>query len=180
MKALSDLIGRVLETIGKVVSLSVLAIAAVVLCEICSRLLFGISLPWAADTASWLMCALIMLGGAWTVSMGKFVRVDALYAGFSPRTRLIIDTVVSTALLGFLAYVLIRHGFNFAERAYLAGERPVSSGFNMPVWPFKALVPVGAVLMLLGWLRFLLSEWHAYLHPDQVETPATEELQIHG
>jgi len=180
MKMLSDLLGQVLETIGKVVSFSVLAITAVILCEILSRLLLGVSLPWAADVASWLMCALIMLGGAWTVAMGKFVRVDALYSGFSRKGRLLVDTVVSTALLLFLSYVLIRHGYTFAERAFLAGERPASANWNAPVWLFKALIPAGSILMLLGWARHLMREWDAYLHPREVAEPTDEELQIHG
>lgn len=180
MKALSDLIGRLLETIGKVVSLSVLAIAVVVLTEVLSRLFLKVSLPWAGDVASWLMCALIMLGGPWAVSTGKFVRVDALYSGFKPKNRLMIDTLVSTILLLFLCYVLIRYGYSFAERAFISGERPASANWAAPVWLFKALVPAGAVLMILGWARYLMVEWHAYLHPDQVVNPAEEELQIHG
>ena len=179
MKFLSDMIGRLLETTGKVVSLSVLAIAAVVLIEILSRLFFRVSLPWAADVASWLMCVLIMLGGPWAVSTGKFVRVDALYAGFSPKVRLMIDTVVSSALLLFLAYVLIRYGYTFAERAFIAGERPASANWPAPIWAFKALIPVGAGLMVLGWAQYLMTEWHTYLHPDEV-TSAPEEIQIHG
>lgn len=180
MKTLSILIGRLLETTGKVVSLSVLVIAAVVLIEILSRLFFNASLPWAGDVASWLMCFLIMLGGPWTVAQGKFVRVDALYAGFSPRTKLLIDTFVSSALLFFLAYVLIRYGYAFAERAFIAGEKPASANFSAPVWVFKALIPAGATLMLLGWVKLLLDEWHDYLHPDQRLKTADEELQIHG
>lgn len=179
MKSLSDMIGRLLETIGKVVSLSVLAITVVVLIEILSRLFFRVSLPWAADVASWLMCALIMLGGPWAVSTGKFVRVDALYAGFSPRNRLLIDSVVSSALLLFLTYVLIRHGYTFAERAFIAGERPASANWPAPIWAFKALIPAGAGLMVLGWAHYLLVEWHAYLHPEDAVT-APEEMQIHG
>lgn len=180
MKTLSILIGRLLETTGKVVSLSVLVIAAIVLIEILSRLFFRVSLPWAGDVASWLMCLLIMLGGPWTVAQGKFVRVDALYSGFSPRTKLLIDTLVSSTLFLFLAYVLIRYGYSFAERAFIAGEKPASANYSAPVWVFKALIPAGTTLMLLGWVKFLLDEWHGYLHPDQVTKPADEELQIHG
>lgn len=179
MKTVSDFLGRVLETIGKVVSLSVIAIAAVILLEVCSRLFVGVSLPWAHDVAVWLMCALIMLGGAWTLSMGKFVRVDALYAGFSPKTRLFIDSFVTTTLLLILAFVLIRHGYSFAERAFLAGERPVSSNWNAPVWLFKALIPAGTALMLLGWAKYLIDEWHFFLHPEE-KADDVEELEIHG
>lgn len=179
MKALSNLIGQILEAIAKVVSLSVLVIAAVILLEIGSRMMLGVSLPWAHDVAVWLMCALIMLGGAWTLGTGKFVRVDALYAGFSHKTRLLIDTFVTTALLLALSFVLIKHGYTFAERAFVAGERPVSSNWAAPVWLFKALVPAGTSLMLLGWLGYLLNEWHLFLHPED-QQDADEEIQIHG
>src|SRR5690554_2859953 len=141
MKFLSDMIGRLLETTGKVVSLSVIAIATVVLIEILSRLFFRVSLPWASDVASWLMCFLIMLGGPWTVASGKFVRVDALYSSFSPKNKLLVDTVVSSILLLFLTFVLVRYGYAFAERAFIAGERPASANFYAPVWIFKALIP---------------------------------------
>ena len=166
MKALSDMIGVVLDTIGKVVSFASLAIAIVVLTEICSRLVFNVSLAWASDVASWLMCALIMLGGPWALSCGKFVRVDALYSKFSPRLRLWIDGVLGTIVLLMLCYVLIRHGYTFAERAFLSGERPNSANWPAPVWVFKALIPLGASLMILGWLRLMIDETLAYLHPE--------------
>lgn len=180
MKAFADLIGRVLEIIAKVVSFSVPLIAVIVLIEIMSRMFFHVSLPWAADVAAWLMCALIMLGGASTLAMGKFVRVDALYSNFAPRTRLWIDTVVTSTLLLILCVILIRHGYTFAERAFMSGERPASANWNAPVWAVKALIPVGASLMILGWLRYLLVEWHDYLHPDQARTHDDEEMQLHG
>lgn len=169
-----------LETIGKVVSLSVLVIASVILIEIVSRMLFRISLPWAADVASWLMCALIMLGGPWTLSQGKFVRVDALYTHFRPVAKLWTDTIVTTLLMLILCYVLIRYGYAFAERAFLSGERPASASWHAPVWVFKALVPAGAALMVLGWAQYLLKEWMAYLSPADHGQDDEGEIQIHG
>lgn len=179
MKALSTLIGQILDTTGKVVSFATLAIVVVVLTEILSRLVFKTSLAWASDVASWLMCALIMLGGPWALSCGKFVRVDALYSGFSPRLRLWLDTLLGTALLLMFCYVLIRHGYNFAERALLSGERPNSANWPAPVWVFKALIPVGAALMILGWLRLMIDAWLAYLHPDN-RREADGEVELHG
>ncbi|GHF65095.1 TRAP transporter small permease subunit [Seohaeicola zhoushanensis] len=179
MKALSDMIGRVLDTTGKVVSFATLAIAIVVLTEICSRLVFNVSLAWASDVASWLMCALIMLGGPWALSCGKFVRVDALYSGFSPKLQLWIDTLLGTTLLLMLCYVLIRHGYTFAERAFLSGERPNSANWPAPVWVFKALIPLGASLMVLGWLRLMIDEWLAYLHPENARKD-DDEVELHG
>ena len=180
MKRVIVALDLLLETIGKVVSLSVLVIAAVILTEIVSRMFFRVSLPWAADVASWLMCALIMLGGPWTLSQGKFVRVDALYTHFTPAAKIWTDTIVTTLLMLILCYVLIRYGYTFAERAFLSGERPASASWNAPVWVFKALVPAGASLMVLGWLQYLLKEWTAYLSPTDIDRGDTGEMQIHG
>ena len=181
MNRIINVLEVVLGTIGKVVSLSVLAIACVILIEIVSRMFFRVSLPWAHDVASWLMCALIMLGGPWTLSQGKFVRVDALYVHFSPAARIWIDTVLTTAMMLILCYVLVRYGYTFAERAFLSGERPASASWSAPVWVFKALVPIGASLMVLGWVQYLLKEWVAYLDPRAPMPPSqSEEVQIHG
>lgn len=180
MKTLVRVLDAVLETIGKVVSLGVLVIAAIIVVEIFSRMFLRTSLPWAADVASWLMCALIMLGAPWTLAQGKFVRVDALYSRFSPAVKIWIDTVLTTTLLLIVCYVLIRHGFTFAERAFLSGERPASASWNAPVWMFKALVPAGAVLLVLGWLQYLAGAWLHYLHPEEMGPRDSEELQIHG
>lgn len=180
MKLIINVLDVVLGTIGKVVSLSVLVIAAVILMEIVSRLVFRVSLPWAADVAKWLMCALIMLGGPWTLSQGKFVRVDALYVNFSPKLKIWIDTVVTTVMMLILCYVLIRYGYTFAERAFLSGERPASANWNAPVWVFKALVPAGASLMVIGWAQYLLKEWAAHLDPHASLPTESEKTQIHG
>lgn len=159
-------IERILELIGKAVALLVLVVTGLIVYEMTARGVFGTSSPWAHELSTWLLTAFVFLGGPWALTKGQFVRVDVLHATMSPKTKAVIDTVVSSVLFALFAGVLVWFGSKFALTSFGVGERSATGGWGGPVWVAKALVPIGSTLLCLAWLAHVLRLWRDALHPE--------------
>ncbi|MEW5422835.1 TRAP transporter small permease subunit [Amorphus sp. 3PC139-8] len=168
-----DRIVRVIDAfvagLGKLVALLILAIIVVMITEMIARGIFNISLPWAGDLSSWLLVAMIFLGGPWALARGNFVRVDAVYDRFGPRTKALVDTVFSTVLFALFCGVLIKYGGAFALKSLAMGERSATGAWGGPVWVAKGLVPVGAIVLALAWISHLYHAWRGDTQAEQHE-----------
>lgn len=174
------LIDAVIAGIGKAAAFLVLAIIAVIIVEMVARGGFGRSQPWANDVTSWLLAALIFLGGPWALANGNFVRVDALYDRFGWRTRALIDTVVTTALFILFCGTLFWFGWTFFARSLAILETSASGNWGGPVWLAKGLLPLGAVMLALAWISHVYHLWQRGgdappARPDRPETRRGDE-----
>ncbi|WP_026380812.1 TRAP transporter small permease subunit [Afifella pfennigii] len=163
------LIDRAIELLGKAAALAILGMIAVMVFEMVARGVFGQSMPWAAEVTSWLLVAMVFLGGPWALARGNFVRVDAIYERFTPMTKALIDTFVSTALFVLFCGVLIKFGGDFAMKSFAMGERSATGGWGGPVWLPKMLMPLGAGLLAIGWIAHLLHAWRGDKEPSHEE-----------
>ncbi|MBP7002563.1 TRAP transporter small permease subunit [Amaricoccus sp.] len=97
----------------------------------------------------WQMFAgIFLLAAPWVLKVNEHVRVDLFYGMASERTKLWIDVVgiifflfPVTAMVGVMAWE------SFLS-SYHAGEMSMNAG-GLPLWPVKALLPLGMALMLL-------------------------------
>ncbi|MBX9458864.1 MAG: TRAP transporter small permease subunit [Aquamicrobium sp.] len=167
LNTIINLLERLITGIGRVVALFVLAIIAIMIYEMFSRAVLGRSVRWAGDASTWLLVAFIFLGGPWAMAKGNFVRVDAVYEHFSPLAKAIVDTVVSTALFALFIWVLLSFGYDFALKSFAMGERSATGGWGGPVWLPKAMLPIGAALLVLAWILNLLRGWRDALYAEE-------------
>lgn len=135
------------EAVGKIASYLIIFVTLVVLYEVMMRYILNLSMTWGAELSQFLFGTAFLLGGAYTLLHHGHVRMDALYARFSVRTRAIIDVFTFIFFLIFIL-VLIGKGWELAWRAYLLSERTESAWAPL-LWPVKMMVPIGAVLLLL-------------------------------
>jgi TRAP-type mannitol/chloroaromatic compound transport system permease small subunit len=92
---------------------------------------------------------LFMMAGGYTLARNGHVRGDFLYREWHPKTQAWTDLVLYVLFYfpGILA--LCYSGWDYARLAYLLNERSASTPDGPIIWPFKALIPVVGVLMLL-------------------------------
>lgn len=163
------LIDAAVAGIGKAAAFLVLAILAIIIIEMVARGAFGSSQPWANDVTSWLLAALIFLGGPWALANGYFVRVDALFVRFGWRTRALIDTLVSTALFILFCGTLLYFGWAFFARSLAIFETSASGSWGGPIWLAKGLLPLGALLLALAWISHLYHIWQRGADADRAD-----------
>ena len=141
-------IDRLNAYIGQAFGWSILALTLVICYEVFARYLFGAPTTWAFDTSYMLYGALFMMAGAYTLSRNAHVRGDFLYRTWSPRRQAWMDLVLYLLFFfpGILALVIA--GTIEADKSWLMDER-TNSPATAPLYPFKTLIPIVGVLMLL-------------------------------
>jgi TRAP-type mannitol/chloroaromatic compound transport system permease small subunit len=145
---LNTLIGRTFAWCG-------LALVAVVCFEVFSRYLFHAPTKWAFDASYMLYGTLFMFAGAYTLSRNGHVRGDFLYRNWQPKTQAWMDLVLYLLFFfpGILALCIA--GTLEADRAWMTWERS-NSPATVPLAPFKTIIPIVGVLMLLqGIVEFI-------------------------
>jgi TRAP-type mannitol/chloroaromatic compound transport system permease small subunit len=120
--------------------------------EVVARYLFNAPTRWVYHATYTLYGTQFMLASAYTLLRGGHIRTDVFYQRWSPRTRATVDAV-SYVLFFFPGMLLIVYGGAMeAGHAWEIGER--AGGW--PVYPFKAVIPVTALLLGLQGISELI------------------------
>ncbi|WP_207477872.1 TRAP transporter small permease subunit [Arenibaculum pallidiluteum] len=161
--------------VGKAFAWCILLLTFAIGYEVFSRYLLGAPTTWAFDASYILYGTLFMMAGAYTLSRNGHVRGDFLYRKWSPRVQASLDLVLYIVFFfpGILA--LIYAGWGFFHLSWLMNERSSFSPDGPILWPFKGLIPLVGVLMLLQGLAEVTrcvicirtGEWPQRLHDVQ-------------
>lgn len=142
-------IDRVSAFAGKTAGWAIVALTAVICYEVFARYVFRSPTSWAYDTSYMLYGALFMLAGAYTLSRGGHVRADFVYRSLPPRQQAMLD--LPLYLLFFVPGIaaLVWFGWDFFWASFLQNERSSVTSDGPLIWPFKFLIPLSGVLMML-------------------------------
>ncbi|MCQ9617917.1 TRAP transporter small permease subunit [Paenalcaligenes niemegkensis] len=112
--------------------------------------LFGdrLNMTGVAELQWHLFALLIMLAGAYTMSVDQHIRVDVVAARFSARTKLLVDIVGDVFLLVPFFGLLLWFSIDFVSMSYGFAEQSNSGGL-IDRYLVKAVLPLGSLLMLL-------------------------------
>ena len=139
-------IDRINRSIGRATMYMIFAMIAVLFYSSLNKAFFTPTL-WTLDVAQFLMMAYFFLGGPYSLQEDGHVRMDLLYATWSATTRALIDSVTILFLLVYLGILLfgsvesLIYSIEYGERGF--------SAWRPYMWPIKAVMTLGATLMLL-------------------------------
>ncbi len=147
----SILIGvdRLNAFIGKAFGWCVLLLTLAISYEVFCRYVLRAPTSWGYDASYMLYGALFMMAGAYTLSRNGHVRGDFIYRNWKPRRQAIVDLTLYVLFYfpGILA--LVYAGWGFAYFSYQLNEHSLFSPDGPIIWPFKMLIPITGLLMLL-------------------------------
>jgi TRAP-type mannitol/chloroaromatic compound transport system permease small subunit len=172
--------------VGKAFAWMILAMTFAISYEVFCRYALGAPTEWAFDVSYMLYGTLFMMAGAYTLSRNGHVRGDFLYRNWPARRQAKTDLVLYLLFYfpGILA--LIYSGWEYFKLSYLLNEHSSASPNGPIVWPFKAVIPITGVLMLLQGivetLRCILciqtGEWPQRLHDvEEMEKVILDQAQ---
>ena len=124
--------------------------------EVFMRYVLGTPTVWAADVTVMTYGSLFMLGSAYTLFMGAHVRTDIFWDRFSARTKGLIDSVAYLFLFLPVMGLIFAISIDDLVYAYSIDERSTASLWRPIVWPFRAVIPVSALLMFAQGVSELL------------------------
>lgn len=172
--------------VGKLFSWCILILTCVVGYEVFMRYVLGAPTSWAYDTSYILYGTLFMMCGAYLLARNGHVRGDFLYRLWPVKIQAGVD--LSLYLLFFLpaCLALIYSGYDFAHLSWVMNEHSSFTPDGPPIYPFKALIPLAGLLLLMQGLAEIgrcvialrIGEWPARLH--DVEELEQQMLKQHS
>jgi TRAP-type mannitol/chloroaromatic compound transport system permease small subunit len=129
--------------------------------EVAARKFFRAPTIWAFDVTYMLYGTHFMLGTAFTLMKVGHVRVDMLYQRWSIRRQSIIDAV-GYLFFFFPAMIFFFYfGWQEAQHAWSIGETSDASPWRPIIYPFKTVIPVTAILLLVQGVGEFLKSLYA-------------------
>lgn len=157
---------RLLDSIadwsGRIFCLLVLPLVGALTYEVFARYLFHAPTVWAYDVTYMLYGSHFMLGAAYTLYRGGHIRTDIFYQTWSLRTRGFVDATLYLFLFFPGMALFFWMGLQEALQSFDIREVSDASPWRPPVYQFKAVIPLSALLLILqGISEFLKSAYAA-------------------
>ena len=144
--ALSRLIDRMSEHIGRWLAWLVLAAVLISAGNAVMRKLFDMSSNAYLEIQWYLFAAVFLLAAGYTMLRQEHVKIDVIAGRFSKRTQIWIDIIGLAFFVLPLVYVVVKLSLPLAIRAYEMNEYSSNAG-GLIRWPVFALLPLGFLLL---------------------------------
>lgn len=155
MKSFLSVIDSMNEWSGKIFSFLVLAAALVVVHEVVMRYVFNAPTVWGLDLTVFLCGATYVMAGAYAHYHNAHVKIEALYGRWTPRTRAMVDLLVTAPLFFGFCGVLAWVGTEWTWKAVVGGTTYYTE-WHVPLWPMRLIITLAAFLLLLqGLAKFI-------------------------
>lgn len=148
MQAMLLAVDRLSTWLGQAFAWFILALTGLISWEVFSRYVLNEPHAWVLDAQIMLYGSLFMMSGAYTLAKNNHVRGDVLYSFFAPRAQAWVDLLLY--ILFFLPGVVALSwaGWNYAVESLEIREQTFSA-VPLPLYPFKFIIPLAGVLLLL-------------------------------
>jgi TRAP-type mannitol/chloroaromatic compound transport system permease small subunit len=117
--------------------------------EVMARYAFNAPTIWSFDVTYMLYATLFMLGAAYALHKGAHIRTDFFYERWSIRTRGVIDAVAYLVFFFPAFMILLVVSWDEAYYAWVINETSEQTPWRPILWPFKLIVPVACLLLLV-------------------------------
>jgi len=149
LRVMINVIDTISSVSGKVTAWLIVPMTLAVTYEVVARHFFRAPTIWAYDVTYMLYGTHFMLGTAYTLMRIGHVRTDMLYQNWSIRRQKLIDAI-GYLFFFFPAMVLLFYfGWQEAEHSWIIRETSDASPWRPIVYPFKTVIPLTALLLLI-------------------------------
>jgi TRAP-type mannitol/chloroaromatic compound transport system permease small subunit len=144
-----NVIDKFTDTTGTWVAWLNVPLVLAVAYEVFARYLFNAPTIWSFDVTYMLYGTIFMLGAAFALHKGAHIRTDFFFEKWSIRTKGTIDAVAY--LVFFFPSILVFGWVGWTEGfyAFSIGEVSEQTPWRPILWPFKMVVPLACVLLLI-------------------------------
>lgn len=149
MRRVVKIIDSISEWTGKTISWIVVLLTATLGYEVFMRYFFNAPTQWAYDISYMLGGTFFLIGASYTLWMKGHVRIDIFYTRLSPRKQALVDVIF---MLVFFFPVWIGIFYKLIPYVYFSwkiGERSLESYWRPILYPFKTVMPIGVLLLIL-------------------------------
>jgi len=152
-------IDRLSTGVGQAFAWCILLLTGVVVYEVFVRYVFRAPTTWGYDVSYMLYGTLFMMAGAYALSRNGHVRGDFLYRNFPARRQAWFALVLYVLFFFPAIFAFMISGWTFFADSLRQNERSMFSPTGPVIWPFKLLIPVVGLLLLLQGLVEVVRCW---------------------
>jgi TRAP-type mannitol/chloroaromatic compound transport system permease small subunit len=168
-------IDRFTDVTGKLIALTMLFLMVTISYEVVMRYGFNAPTVWVYESSFMANGSAFMLGAAYALLKGAHVRTDIYWENYSERKKGVVDLI--SYLLFFypamITFMLI--SIDDALHSYDTGERSQESVWRAIMWPFRATIPLAALLLMIQGVSEVLKCWYQvqfgreFVHREKIE-----------
>ncbi|NLK30433.1 MAG: TRAP transporter small permease [Aminobacterium colombiense] len=151
--SLKKLAERLNLLIGYSSGLGILVMGIILFYEVVARYVFNSPTIWAQEISVFIFMWTMLAGAAYTLQVGKHVRIDLLVIRFSEKTQNYLEFFTSIMGMLFSAYVTLQ-GFEMLK-ATLKYNKLSATPLRVPLWIPQLALPVGFGLLTLQFVIIL-------------------------
>jgi TRAP-type mannitol/chloroaromatic compound transport system permease small subunit len=161
--------------VGRITAWLIIPMTLAVTYEVAARHFFRAPTIWAFDVTYMLYGTHFMLGTAYTLMRIGHVRTDMLYSRWSIRRQNKVDAVGYLFFFFPAMLLLLYFGWQEAGHAWSIGETSDASPWRPIVYPFKTVIPVTALFLLIQGIGEFLKSLYAirtgrvWAHREMIE-----------
>ena len=146
---------RLSMAVGKAFAWLIVVLMLLVVAEVFKRYALNAPTAWIFDASNMIYGTLFMMGGAYTLCQDGHVRGDFFYGSAKPRTQATLDLVLYVLFFipGMIA--LTWAGWTYAADSFAIREQTFNAD-PLPLYPFKAVIPLAGLIVLLQGLAEIL------------------------
>jgi TRAP-type mannitol/chloroaromatic compound transport system permease small subunit len=128
--------------------------------EVFARYAFNAPTIWSFDVTYMLYGTIFMLGAAYALLKGAHIRTDFFFERWSIRTKGIIDSIAYLVFFFPAIVTFLVVSWNEGWYAFQIGETSEQTPWRPILWPFKMVVPLACLLLLIqGVSETIKSVW---------------------
>ncbi len=154
-------VDKVSTFIGHCFSWLVIGLTALIGFEVFSRYVLNSPHAWAFDAQIMLYGTMFMMAGAYTLAKNGHVRGDILYGFLKPRTQAIFDLILYIVFFIPGVIALAYAGYGYAADSWRILEHSSITADGPPIYPFKTIIPIAGVVLLLQGIIEIYAVWFA-------------------
>ena len=169
-------IDRFTDRTGMVIAWLTVPMVGAVTFEVVSRYIFNAPTIWSFDVTYMLYGAIFMLGAAFALHKGAHIRTDFFWERFSVRRKGVIDTISYVVFFFPSLAMLLVISWNEAAYALQINETSDQTPWRPILWPFKFVVPVACLLLMIQGVSELLKSF--YMARTGIELEHKEKIEV--
>lgn len=175
LNAILNVIDKINDWVGKILSLGVLFMFVMVFIEVIRRYFFNSPTVWGNELTQMIFGMYVVLCGGYILVLGGHVNVDILYSRFSTKGKAVADIITFSVFLMFCSMMLI-YGGSLAWESLSRFEHS-QSAWNPPLYPVKLMIPLGAFLLLLQGIAKLIRDISILVTAKEVQANETADRE---
>jgi TRAP-type mannitol/chloroaromatic compound transport system permease small subunit len=136
------------DLVGRATSWLALVLALVMGGNVLLRYGFSLGWIWAQELEWHILVPICLLGMSYALRHGEHVRVDIVFARFSPRTKHLVE-VISAVLAMLLSLIVIWLSLHYVNQSWSIREGSANPGGLDWRYVVKSLIPIGFALFFV-------------------------------